>query len=278
MIPAAIVCGYPVHEVAEFYPMMSSDEFRGLVDNIAANGQLEPITLDADGVLIDGRNRAKACEELGIKPTTTVHTGDVDAFIISKNTRRNLTTPQRAMIAAKHAKRAQGRPWPLKSSQDDFNPPPTRDQLAADLRVSTPSIDRARQIVDAGIDDLGQMVTDGSLPLVPAAKVAKLPPEQQQEFVDKVRAGAKPSAAMPDAPQKPAKPQPKVGGNRRKHLGILDAFAIQLSGSCIALDEIQNAGLDASVTKEEAARIRGDLSNSLKSVNRIIQLLKEFTS
>jgi hypothetical protein len=275
------ICGYPVHEVAEFYPMMSLDEFNGLVDDIAANGQLEPIVLDVDGALIDGRNRAKACEELAIAPTTKVHVGNVEQFVRSQNThRRNLTTAQRAMVAAKFAKRAQGRsPVESKSSRDDFDLPPTRHELAAELNVSTPSIDRARQVVDMGIDDLQQMVTDGDLPLFPAVKAAKLAPERQQEFVDKVRAGAKPSAAMPAASPKLAKPQPpKLGGNRRKHLGILDAFAHQLSGSCIALDEIQNAGLDASVTKEEAARIRGDLSDSLKSVKRIIQLLQEFTS
>lgn len=58
--------------------------------------------LDADGVLVDGRNRLRACEMAGVEPTFAQLNGhDAAAFIKSANIdRRNLTKGQRAMALA----------------------------------------------------------------------------------------------------------------------------------------------------------------------------------
>src|SRR4051812_24047471 len=43
----------PHEEVADLFPKMSEEEFRGLEEDIAANGQLDPITVHR-GKVIDG--------------------------------------------------------------------------------------------------------------------------------------------------------------------------------------------------------------------------------
>lgn len=91
-----------VHPLAALFPMMTDDELQDLADDIRENGLLHPIVLDADGVLIDGRNRLRACEIAEVEPQFESLNGhDATAFIVSANlARRNLTIGQRAMALA----------------------------------------------------------------------------------------------------------------------------------------------------------------------------------
>jgi ParB/RepB/Spo0J family partition protein len=92
-----------VHPAADIFPMMSDEELADLAEDIKANGQLHPIVLDADGQLIDGRNRLRACELAEVEPRfTTLNGQDPVAHILSANvTRRHLSTSQKAMAAAR---------------------------------------------------------------------------------------------------------------------------------------------------------------------------------
>ncbi|MFF0427771.1 ParB/RepB/Spo0J family partition protein [Streptomyces sp. NPDC004520] len=80
--------------------MLSQDELLDLAESIKAEGQHRPIVLDADGVLLDGRNRLAACEIAGVEPRFTTYTGDkTTALIFSNNVfRRHITKGQEAMI------------------------------------------------------------------------------------------------------------------------------------------------------------------------------------
>jgi hypothetical protein len=91
-----------VHPLANVFPMMTDDELQDLADDIKEHGLLHPIVLDADGVLIDGRNRLRACEIAGREPQFERLNGhDAAAFIVSANLeRRNLTKGQQAMALA----------------------------------------------------------------------------------------------------------------------------------------------------------------------------------
>ena len=95
--------GWPgeIHPAAELFPLINGEEFAALVADIKENGLLEPVWLTADGVLLDGRNRARACAEAGVKIATRTYAGDDPVgFVVSLNlTRRHLTTGQRAMLA-----------------------------------------------------------------------------------------------------------------------------------------------------------------------------------
>ena len=88
----------PFHPAADAFPMMDKKRYRELLEDIRIHGQREPITL-CDGMILDGRNRYKACLELGITPKTKVFEGDPWAYVWSLNgQRRDLVAEQRYLI------------------------------------------------------------------------------------------------------------------------------------------------------------------------------------
>ena len=90
------------HAVAEIFPMMEGDEFLKLVEDIRANGLLEPIWLHPDdGSVIDGRNRYRACSEAKVEPKTRKWNGkgSLVEFVLSMNLhRRHLTASQKGCV------------------------------------------------------------------------------------------------------------------------------------------------------------------------------------
>jgi len=89
------------HPLAELFPLMNDAEIAVLAADIKANGVRAAITL-LDGMILDGRNRHRACEIAGVEPKFREHKGgDPLAFVLSANLhRRHLTASQRAMVAA----------------------------------------------------------------------------------------------------------------------------------------------------------------------------------
>jgi ParB-like chromosome segregation protein Spo0J len=86
------------------FPEAKAEDFTRLLDDIRANGfdQKQPVTL-YEGEVLDGWNRTKACQELGIKPPTVIFNGsdaEAIAFVMRTNKRRNLNSGQWACIAA----------------------------------------------------------------------------------------------------------------------------------------------------------------------------------
>lgn len=88
------------HPVASIFPMMSAEEFDGLKADIAANGLREPIYTH-DGKIVDGRNRYRACLEVGVAPHFKAWNaqGSLVEFVVSLNLhRRHLNPTQRGTI------------------------------------------------------------------------------------------------------------------------------------------------------------------------------------
>ena len=82
--------------------MMPAKELKALADDIAANGLNQPIVI-YNGRILDGRNRARACEMAGVA-VDTVEWDDPGcgpvAWVVSQNVRRrHLTATQRATLA-----------------------------------------------------------------------------------------------------------------------------------------------------------------------------------
>src|ERR1035438_5354352 len=86
------------HPAASEFPMMDDKRFEELKADIAAVGLREPVTL-CDGLVLDGRNRYKACIDIDIVPQTASFTGDPYAYVWSLNgERRDLLQEQRYLI------------------------------------------------------------------------------------------------------------------------------------------------------------------------------------
>jgi N6-adenosine-specific RNA methylase IME4 len=91
---------YEIHPAANEFPMLDAKRHAELVADIATNGQRETIKL-YQGTVLDGRNRLKACQELGLTPKTATLPDDTDpwSYVWSLNgERRDLVADHRAQI------------------------------------------------------------------------------------------------------------------------------------------------------------------------------------
>jgi lambda repressor-like predicted transcriptional regulator len=101
------VNNYPHHEAADKYPMIEGEAFAAFKADIQAKGQRLPIYIQ-NGLVVDGRNRQKACAELGIEPVYEEIEGDPFELAESLNEhRRHLTKDQRNDLIMK--KRSEGK-------------------------------------------------------------------------------------------------------------------------------------------------------------------------
>ena len=57
---------YELHPLSTLFPRLVGAEFDALVDDIAANGLRDPIVLH-NGMILDGGNRAAACDAAGVE-------------------------------------------------------------------------------------------------------------------------------------------------------------------------------------------------------------------
>ncbi len=141
-----ILSDLPIHPAAELFPMMSETEYQAMKEDIRLHGQNDDV-LVWNGTLLDGRNRLRACTELGIEPgwAEIPKTTDPVAWVLSHNLhRRHLTTSQRAMVAEKLATLLHG---DVKSQRDDAPiDASSQSEAAAALKVSRRSVQRAKTV------------------------------------------------------------------------------------------------------------------------------------
>jgi hypothetical protein len=86
------------------FPEAKAEDYNEIRDDIDKNGfdSKRPVTI-YQGEILDGWNRQKACDELGITPAYSTFIGtEMEAleFVLSTNRRRNLNSGQRATVAA----------------------------------------------------------------------------------------------------------------------------------------------------------------------------------
>jgi hypothetical protein len=90
---------YGVHPFADQFPLIEGREFDDLVADIKNHGQREPIMLDGERRIVDGRNRFRACMAAGVTPivaTLSDKDDEVVSYILSMNIhRRHLTLEQK---------------------------------------------------------------------------------------------------------------------------------------------------------------------------------------
>jgi hypothetical protein len=138
----------PIHPAANLFPMMSEEQFQALKADIDEHGQQED-AVTWKGQLVDGRNRVRACRELGIEPDIADLMDETDpvAYVLSHNLhRRHLSTNQRACVAAKLATLKHGSNQHAK--EEGQNCPSTIDDASTLLSVSPRAVKNAKHVIE----------------------------------------------------------------------------------------------------------------------------------
>lgn len=165
-----------VHSYAELFPLLTGAEFDALVASIRADGLLEPVWL-YEGAILDGRNRARACEAAGVEVATREYTGtDPLGFVVAQNLhRRHLNETQRSFIGAKLANLGVGRP-----KETVGIPTISQESAAKMLNVSRSSVNEANRVIEKAAPEVVAACEAGALRLNTAVKLAAEPPEAQR--------------------------------------------------------------------------------------------------
>ena len=208
--------GIPVHPVASIFPMMSGEELYDLAEDIRTNGLREPIVCAHmgdgfdDEVLIDGRNRYRACQLAGVEPKfRDLHTlpnvsadegadfiteEAVASWILSQNLhRRHLTPSQRATLAVDYAKTLESaayqrmiagqanEPNPMESSPQGT----VTDIAGKAMGVSGRTVRDAKYVQEHAPDDF-ERVRRGEVSVSSAAKRAREQVRSSQDAASSV--------------------------------------------------------------------------------------------
>ena len=258
---------YPVHPVAELFPLLEGDELTEMAESIGRHGLLHPIVLH-EGRIVDGRNRLRACELAHVEPSFTEWTGKGDPgdWIVATNLqRRHLNPSQRALIALELKKvyetQAQERmlagtalaPSEASAAPDSEtntvgDPAPPAEDSRVELRfkgkaseqaaratgVSARTIERAEQLVATAVPELVDAVRAGEASVNAAVEVAKLPKAQQVAVTRDKKVTQTARAIRGDFSPRPPAPPPVIPPvNPDVALNILDFKAEYKRGPAI---------------------------------------------
>ncbi len=177
------------HPLANLFPPLAAPDLEALTADIAAVGLREPLTL-YEGQILDGRNRYRACQALGITCPTRDYTGDDPlAFVLSMNLqRRHLTESQRAMVAAKLANMRQGERTDLQPCQNFGKV--SQGKAAEMLNISDETLRHAKKVQLEAQPELVKAVETGTIAVSAAARLANEPVAVQRAVVKKLETGA----------------------------------------------------------------------------------------
>ena len=139
----------------------------------------------ADGLVLDGRNRLRACEAAGVEPAFTTYEGDDPlGYVVSLNLRRrHLSESQRAMAAARIANLRHGQRSDLADTPIGVSSPLTQAEAAELLNVGHRTLQRATIVRDQAIPELAAKVDAGEISVSAASDLARLPEPDQREIV-----------------------------------------------------------------------------------------------
>jgi hypothetical protein len=174
------------HPAPGLFPLLDDAELRVLADDIKAHGLLHPIARDASGLILDGRNRLRACKLAGVEPTYETWRGEGSpaAWIVSQNLhRRHLTVSQRAMMgaglvplfAAEAKERGRDHAGKFARTNEESTPGRARDKAAEAVKVSPRALEDAVTVTERAPPEVVEAVKAGKTAVSAAAKATRKP-------------------------------------------------------------------------------------------------------
>lgn len=215
--------GVPVHPAANIFPMIVGAPYRELVEDIRANGVRTVLKFIGESwetaQILDGRNRLSAIQELRLDYrdfSECIHPEDMPdpvGYVLSLNKlRRHLSEVQLGIAAGKAANLPRGAnqyeskvDMSVDTSTSDGPPTPaiTIEEAAKAVGTSRPNAARGKAVATNGIPNLQEACEQSKLSMTAAAKIAKLPKEEQAAALAEA---LKPKPPRAKAPRKKAEP------------------------------------------------------------------------
>jgi hypothetical protein len=181
---------YESHPAAAAFPLMVGRDYAELVDDIKRNGLRDDIVRFPGRkrtlvVILDGRNRFRACLDAGVQPRFVDFDGDDPfAFVISANLRRrHMNESQRALVAARLAMLGPGRPTKLRRSAEL-----SAKQASHHLNVGERTVERARSVLKKAVPEIVAAIDRGDMTVEAAADLASRGRREQRELVGRLQA------------------------------------------------------------------------------------------
>src|ERR1700722_18278199 len=216
------------HPICLLIPSADDDELQDLTDDIRAHGLIAPIVL-FEGMILDGRNRAAACERAGVAPRYVSFEGgreDALILVVSHNLKRRHLTKRPiadALVAAEDFNLHYTLLEPAAAAEAAVDRPEARPVIkitepktassrklaqAAGRVVSHVMIAATRKVKEKGEPELQEAVKKGRIGVQDAAKAADLPPEQQKA----IAGSPKPRRAAAEAAEAAKSAASRAGG------------------------------------------------------------------
>jgi len=208
------------HPICLLIPSADEYELQDLTDDIRAHGLIDSIVL-FEGMILDGRNRAAACERAGVAPRYVQFGGgreDALILVISHNLKRRHLTKQAiadAVVAAEDfnlnytlaESESHGAQSVIKITEPKTASSRKLAQAAGGV-VSHAMIAATRKVKEKGEPELQEAVKRGRIGVQDAAKAADLPPEKQKA----IAVSPKPRKAAAEAAEAAKNPASRAGG------------------------------------------------------------------
>lgn len=207
---------FEFHEVANIFPLLEGKDYDDFKEGIQHDGWIRHPIAIYQGKIVDGRNRYRAANDLGI--TCPIKKwdgkGELIDFVIAENLhRRHLNESQRAMVAARtreideaeakeRMRSGGGDKVSVKARAGVANLPPpvtghkARDAAGARLNVGGRTVDYATKVLRKGVVSLQRAVDTKLISVSAAADIVNLPVAEQREAVKAAREGERNTVAI----------------------------------------------------------------------------------
>ena len=189
---------YQQHPLSAAFPAMSTEDFQGLKDSIENIGVQNPITI-FEGKVVDGWNRYKAANELGMDCPSKELDAWIDpvAFVRAQNKdRRHLPLSAWALIEVSL------REWKPSHRPDkgELSSPlrASNQEMADAVGVTKRTIQQAKAVQSNATPEVIAAVKSGEIGLPKAAAIAKLPKEEQAAAIHKPAPKPAPAVVEPE--------------------------------------------------------------------------------
>lgn len=189
-----------VHPAADLFPLIEGEAFDALCESIGKDGLEQDIVLTHDGLLLDGRNRLRACYVTGqlerFKTLSEMYANGYVGYVVRLNIhRRHLSASEKAAIAAEalgmyeaEAKARQGTRNDLKQdfgqriAQSEDRAPKATEAAASDFHTNRQYVSDAKKL-KAEAPEVFAEVKAGKKTIPQAKREVKAAKAAPREFI-----------------------------------------------------------------------------------------------